>query len=163
LTELENGARILEVGGGILALSIQLASEGFEVTSVEPVGSGFSDIQYLMDTFKKIAHNEKVKFDLLNLPIEECVFDQKFDFIFSINVMEHLEDSGLVFVSLASLLKPTAKYRFFVQIMTFPTNPTLENGSLSAKTSHSTSKKLELLRRVSPLTNKKHYMHFLIL
>lgn len=100
-----------------------MASEGFEVTSVEPVGSGFSDIRYLMDTFKKIAHNEKVKFDLLNLPIEECAFDRKFDFIFSINVMEHLEDPGLVFVSLASLLKPTAKYRFFCPNYDFPYEP----------------------------------------
>jgi 2-polyprenyl-3-methyl-5-hydroxy-6-metoxy-1,4-benzoquinol methylase len=44
LNKLNSGAQILEVGGGILALAVQLASEGFMVTTVEPVGEGFTGI-----------------------------------------------------------------------------------------------------------------------
>ena len=55
LKELNVGAEILEVGGGILALSIQLASEGFKVTTVEPVVEGFTGIAYIMKVFLDIA------------------------------------------------------------------------------------------------------------
>ena len=55
LIELDSGAEVLEVGGGILALAIQLASEGFKVTSVEPVGEGFSGCSFIMSIFSKIC------------------------------------------------------------------------------------------------------------
>ena len=58
LLKLKSGAKILEIGGGILALASQLASEGFKVTSVEPVGGGFSGISFIMRTFSEITKNE---------------------------------------------------------------------------------------------------------
>ena len=54
LTELNPDAEILEVGG-ILAITIQSASEGFKVTSVEPVGEAFSGISFIMNVYKKIS------------------------------------------------------------------------------------------------------------
>ncbi|MEJ0009457.1 MAG: hypothetical protein WDN72_02370 [Alphaproteobacteria bacterium] len=42
LGNLPRGASILEVGGGALLLSCQLAREGFAVTAVDPLGDGFS-------------------------------------------------------------------------------------------------------------------------
>lgn len=45
LKNLQIGASILEIGGGILALSFQLSREGFRVSTVEPIGSGFGPIE----------------------------------------------------------------------------------------------------------------------
>lgn len=123
LIKLDSGAEILEVGGGILALAIQLASEGFKVTSVEPVGEGFTSIGYIMKIYTEIAKNENLKFNLVESPIEECRFNHKFDFIFSINVMEHLKDPYLVLIKIVDFLASEGKYRFFCPNYDFPYEP----------------------------------------
>ena len=123
LIELNPRAEILEVGGGILALAIQLASEGFKVTTVEPIGEGFAGISFIMNIFTEIARKEDLSFNLIKLPIEECKFDQKFDFIFSINVMEHLHDPYSVLLQLVKNLQAVGKYRFFCPNYDFPYEP----------------------------------------
>ena len=123
LIELDSGAEVLEVGGGILALAIQLASEGFKVTSVEPVGEGFTDIAYIMKIFAEIGKDENLKFNLVESPIEDCRFNHKFEFIFSINVMEHLKDPYLVLIKIVDFLASKGKYRFFCPNYDFPYEP----------------------------------------
>jgi len=123
LNELNSQAEILEVGGGILALAIQLTYEGFSVTTVEPVGEGFTGISFIMDVFMEIAKDENLVFDLIQSPIEECEFDQKFDYIFSINVMEHLKNPYSVLLQMVSTLKSGGTYRFFCPNYDFPYEP----------------------------------------
>lgn len=123
LNELNSGAQILEVGGGILALAVQLASEGFVVTTVEPVGEGFTGISFIMDVFMEIAKDENLVFNVLQSPIEDCQFDHKFDFIFSINVMEHLKNPYPILLQMVSTLKNGGKYRFFCPNYDFPYEP----------------------------------------
>lgn len=123
LTDLKPGAEILEVGGGILALAIQLASEGFKVTTVEPVGEGFNGISFIMKVFSNIAIQENVTFKLIESPIERCIFETKFDFIFSINVMEHLNEPFLVLNQIKGILKKGGEYRFFCPNYDFPYEP----------------------------------------
>ena len=123
LIELDSGAEILEVGGGILALGIQLASEGFKVTSVEPVGEGFTGISFIMDTFLEIARKENLSFTLIKSPIEDCKFNYIFDFIYSINVMEHLKDPYSVLLQMVTNLRKGGKYRFFCPNYDFPYEP----------------------------------------
>lgn len=123
LMELDFGADILEVGGGILALAAQLASEGFKVTTVEPVGEGFTGISFIMDIFLKIASQEEVFFTLIDCPIEDCSFECEFSFIFSINVMEHLNDPFSVLNQIKGILRPGGKYRFFCPNYDFPYEP----------------------------------------
>ncbi len=123
LIELNPEAEILEVGGGILALATQLASEGFKVTSVEPVGEGFSGISFIMNTFIEISKKENLTYSLIQSPIEDCIFDHKFDFAFSINVMEHLQNPYSVLNQIIELIKINAKYRFFCPNYDFPYEP----------------------------------------
>jgi 2-polyprenyl-3-methyl-5-hydroxy-6-metoxy-1,4-benzoquinol methylase len=123
LNELKDKAKILEVGGGILSLAVQLASEGFTVTTVEPVGGGFGGIPFMMEIFTEIARNEGLEFDLLATPIEDCKFDNSFDFIFSINVMEHLENPYSVLMQLIEVLNKEGRYRFFCPNYDFPYEP----------------------------------------
>lgn len=123
LVILNPGAEILEVGGGILMLAIQLASEGFKVTTVEPVGQGFSGISYIMNISSEIARKEDLSLTLIESPIEDCRFAHKFDFIFSINVMEHLNDPFLVLKQIRIILKPDGQYRFLCPNYDFPYEP----------------------------------------
>lgn len=123
LNKLNSGAQILEVGGGILALAVQLASEGFTVTTVEPVGEGFTGISFIMDVFIEIAKDENLVFNVIQSPIEDCEFDHKFDFIFSINVMEHLKNPYPVILQMVSTLENGGKYRFFCPNYDFPYEP----------------------------------------
>jgi len=123
LIELDSGAEILEIGGGILALAIQLASEGFRVTTVEPVGEGFTGISFIMDIYSEIARIEDLVFTLIQSPIEDCTFNHRFEFIFSINVMEHLNDPFLVLNQIQGFLKKGSKYRFFCPNYDFPYEP----------------------------------------
>jgi SAM-dependent methyltransferase len=123
LVELKPEAQILEVGGGILALALQLTSEGYGVTSVEPVGEGFSDISYIMDVFIGIAEKEDLEFELIKSPIEDYALNHKFDFIFSVNVMEHLKDPYSVLRQLDRGLNSGGKYRFLCPNYDFPYEP----------------------------------------
>ncbi len=123
LLEISEGAEILEVGGGVLALTIQLASEGYRLTTVEPVGEGFAEIEFIMGIFLDIAKKENLDFNLLQFPIEDCEFNRKFDFVFSINVMEHLKDPFSVILRMVEVLTPKGKYRFFCPNYDFPYEP----------------------------------------
>jgi 2-polyprenyl-3-methyl-5-hydroxy-6-metoxy-1,4-benzoquinol methylase len=123
LKHLNKKSEILEVGAGILALSIQLASEGFEITAVEPVEKGFDEISILMTQFRKIAQEEKISLKVLKKPIEECVLTNDFDLIFSINVMEHLRNPQKVILELTKNLKTGGIYRFLCPNYDFPYEP----------------------------------------
>jgi 2-polyprenyl-3-methyl-5-hydroxy-6-metoxy-1,4-benzoquinol methylase len=123
LSHLKPESEILEVGGGILALSIQLSAEGYRVTTVEPIGDGFGDIAYILKIFLNVAKKEAREIKFLGLPIEEYSFEEQFDFAFSINVMEHLNDPYEVLIRLVKSLKPGGTYQFFCPNYDFPYEP----------------------------------------
>lgn len=123
LNKMDVDSEILEVGGGMLALTVQLASEGFRVTTVEPVGEGFSNMAYLMNLYLKIAETENIRFDFINAPIENSRFQKKFDYIFLINVMEHLKNPYSVVIHLMKYLSNSGKIRFFCPNYDFPYEP----------------------------------------
>jgi 2-polyprenyl-3-methyl-5-hydroxy-6-metoxy-1,4-benzoquinol methylase len=161
LIELDSGAEILEVGGGILALAIQLASEGFKVTTVEPVGEGFSDISWIMEIYSCIAEQENIDYLLIEEKIENCSFDGKFEFIFSINVMEHLHNPYEVITQLSNSLTTLGKYRFLCPNYDFPYEPhfakwiwSRRKGSFYLKLSRASHSK-DLYRSLNFITVKK--------
>jgi 2-polyprenyl-3-methyl-5-hydroxy-6-metoxy-1,4-benzoquinol methylase len=123
LLHIGQNARVLEVGGGILALAVQLASEGYRITTVEPVGDGFTGISWIMDKFSLIAKRENLTINLLQSQIENCTFEEEFTFIFSINVMEHLSNPYSVLVQLSQLLENNGFYRFICPNYDFPYEP----------------------------------------
>ena len=123
LLELPDGAEILEVGGGILALAVQLASEGFEITTVEPVGDGFGEIPFIMQKYLALAQHENLSIKLIDLPIEQCAFAKKFNYIFLINVMEHLQDPYLTLIQITDMLEHQGEYRFICPNYDFPYEP----------------------------------------
>lgn len=78
--------KILEVGGGIHLLSTFLYDRGYHITSIEP-GNFIFFVERLRENILK-------ELDLKNIytcKLEEFNTEEKYDFIFSINVLEHTE------------------------------------------------------------------------
>lgn len=120
IRHLPKGAKLLEVGGGIMLLSCQLASEGYDVVAVEPTGDGFSAFEKLRAIIMELA---AVKPRMVTCGIEAFVSDEKFTYAFSINVMEHVNDAELAISRVSAVLAPRAVYRFFCPNYLFPYEP----------------------------------------
>jgi len=108
---------ILEVGGGIHLLTSFLNQE-YKITSVEPGGfTGFTD-EIRSQVIKK--NNLKV----YTTTLEEFKTNEKFDFIFSMNVLEHTKNITEHLNSCLKLLKDDNSI-IFIQCpnYTFPFEP----------------------------------------
>ena len=92
-----------------------------------------------MKVLSEIAQSENLKFSLIESPIEDFEYDHKFDFIFSINVMENLKDPYSVLIQMNSALKFGGKYRFFCPNYDFPYEPHFGKWIFSRKTQYFTS------------------------
>ena len=92
LKEIAKGSNILEVGGGSLALAVQLASEGYEVTVIEPVGAGFQPLHFILSEYLKISNESDFPMKFFDTDLESFSSNQVFSMAFSINVFEHVEN-----------------------------------------------------------------------
>jgi 2-polyprenyl-3-methyl-5-hydroxy-6-metoxy-1,4-benzoquinol methylase len=77
---------ILEIGGGLHILSSYLQEQGYKITTIEP--GDFTS--YIIQLRKNIIEVLKPT-NLFNNYLENYNTDKKFDLIFSINVLEHVE------------------------------------------------------------------------
>lgn len=123
LQSLSKNSEIMEVGAGILSLATQLASEGYKVTAIEPAAIGFSSIEFILQKYLEQSKNENVSFSFVNKQVELCNFDHHFDFIYSINVMEHLQNPYQVIIDLCQNLTYSGKYQFYCPNYNFPYEP----------------------------------------
>jgi hypothetical protein len=114
---LHKDKKILEVGGGIHLLTSFLHQD-YDITSIEPGGfAGFTD-----ELRNKILDQQKLK--VHTITIEKFSTDANFDFIFSMNVLEHADDFKQHIISCMNLLKDEYSL-LFVQCpnYTFPFEP----------------------------------------
>jgi SAM-dependent methyltransferase len=99
---LRHGSRILEVGSGLGLLSGYLKSLGFDVTPIEPCANGF-------DLFAKILAvlvGRNLSPPVLGIKAEELSLEAHggFDFIYSVNVLEHIPDLEEALAGMARVL-----------------------------------------------------------
>ncbi len=83
---LNHEIKILEVGGGLHLLSSYLLKQGYNITSIEPGGFSFY-VDKLRKNILNILDNENT----YTTSLEDFDTKDKFDLIFSINVLEHTE------------------------------------------------------------------------
>ena len=116
---LDKDKKILEVGGGIHLLTSFLHQD-YDITSIEPGGfTGFTD-----ELRNKILDQHKLK--VHTTTVETFTTDSKFDFIFSMNVLEHTDDIKQHIISCMNLLKD--EYLSSAPIIPFPLNHIFING-----------------------------------
>jgi SAM-dependent methyltransferase len=120
---LDPGARIIEVGAGSLLLSCQLVNEGFEVTALEPTGLGFSHFEQLRKLVRCRAEALGHLPRIVDLSAEDFAETGRYDFAFSVNVMEHVNDVPRVMANIVNCLVAGANYRFTCPNYLFPYEP----------------------------------------
>jgi len=133
ITLLKPGARILEVGAGAFLLSCQLVREGFEVTALEPTGSGFSHFEQLRQLVRDRAESLGCLPRVVDRPAEDFEEKDGYDFAFSVNVMEHVNDVPAVMANIAACLVAGASYRFTCPNYLFPYEPHFNIPTLFSK------------------------------
>ena len=121
ITALSKDANILEIGSGIGILSNQIAKLGFKnITCVEPDAKGFGNmwrISEFVDAHPNYIGNNITKYHDV---IEKLDAFQEFDFVFSFNVMEHVNQPSAVLNHIYKLLSPRGEYYFICPNYIFP-------------------------------------------
>lgn len=133
LRKLRPGSSVLEIGAGSFLLSCQLVREGFAVTSLEPVGEGFSHFDRMREIVLEEARRMGCCPAILHQTAETLDISGCFDYAFSINVMEHVNDVELVLVRVAEALSAGATYRFTCPNYLFPYEPHFNIPTLISK------------------------------
>jgi SAM-dependent methyltransferase len=133
LKELPRGSLLLEVGAGAMILSCQLIREGFSVSALEPTGTGFSHFERLRCLVLECASTLNCKPSYIQTAAEDLDSKSIFDFAFSVNVMEHVNDVGNVLERVGTSLKLGAKYRFTCPNYYFPYEPHFNIPTLFSK------------------------------
>jgi SAM-dependent methyltransferase len=120
---LASGSKVLEVGSGSNILAAQVASTGMVVTAIEPSGQGFSIMNILGERVCQYAIHHGVVFEIRNISGEDFIEFEKFDYAYSINVMEHVSEKEKVLDNVLASLKVNATYHFICPNYGFPFEP----------------------------------------
>lgn len=134
LSVLPHGAAILEVGAGCMLLSCQLVREGYDVTALEPGGSGFSHLSKLRSLVMERAAAMNCMPSIVDRRVEDLSVRDGFDYAFSINVMEHVDDIQASLVAICDAVKSGGACRFTCPNYLFPYEPHFNMPTLWSKT-----------------------------
>lgn len=119
LLKLKKPVRALEVGGGVGLLSLFAGTEVRSVVSLEPESSGFEK----MSTFRKVildAWTGKTKPEFKKCFLHEMLSEDTFDFIYCINVLEHVPEPEKLMGEIYARLEPGGMAWFVLPNYAFP-------------------------------------------
>ena len=123
IQRLPPASRVLEIGAGPQVLTCKVSSQNVTVTAIEPFGQGFSIMRELGNMVSVIAGEQDIKYDFIETNGESFVKPQYFDFAYSINVMEHVDDVNLVLENVIASLRNGGQYHFVCPNYAFPFEP----------------------------------------
>lgn len=120
---MQPGSVIMEGGAGLLLLSGYLASRGEKIHALEPIASGFSHFRDMQDAVR--VHYEKIglKLNLSDSPIVNYSNTESFDYVYSINVFEHIADVEQGLSNAYLSLKHGGSLRVYCPNYHFPYEP----------------------------------------
>jgi len=120
---LRPGQRILEIGSGIGALGHFLAGQGLDICGIEPAGSGFDLMDRLARHVDEVAGGSGFRVDDREAKDLNPDVDGQFDLIFSVHVLEHIDDLEAAFFAMNSVLKPGGRMVHLCPNYRFPYDP----------------------------------------
>lgn len=123
LNALQPGSSIMEVGAGLLLLSGYLASRGMKIYALEPIAGGFSHFRELQNAVMIFYEKIGLKLNLIESPIERFSDTECFDYVYSINVFEHISDAELGLSNAYLSLKIGGGLRVYCPNYHFPYEP----------------------------------------
>jgi SAM-dependent methyltransferase len=120
---LPQGAAVLEIGAGLLLLSGYLSRRGYRIHALEPIAAGFSHFQLLQDAVTAYYEKVGLRLSRIELPIENYTNNGYFDYVFSINVFEHIQDVERGLSNAYLSLKHQRGLRIYCPNYNFPYEP----------------------------------------
>lgn len=126
-------SRVLEVGSGAMILSCYLVHQGFNVYALEPIGTGFSHFSKLRALMLAFAKENDCLPVVIDSKVEELKEQDSFDYAFSVNVMEHIDNVELGLDRICDSIKDGAVYRFTCPNYLFPYEPHFNIPTLFSK------------------------------
>jgi 2-polyprenyl-3-methyl-5-hydroxy-6-metoxy-1,4-benzoquinol methylase len=133
LSHLAPGAEIMEIGAGMLLLSGYLAQKGFRVHALEPIGEGFSLLRTLQSAVLRHYENNGVQLKLIESAVENISDAERFDYVFSINVFEHIGNIERGLVNSYLSLRVGGVLRVYCPNYLFPYEPHFNIPTLVSK------------------------------
>jgi SAM-dependent methyltransferase len=114
-----NVQRIAEVGSGIGLVAEAVGRLGYDVEAFEPESAGFGEISALANP---VVTKGKGSTRYFNRALDPRI-DGPYDFIYSINVLEHVADHRSFLVDIFSCLKPGGRAFLVFPNYSFPYEP----------------------------------------
>lgn len=103
--KIEPGLKMLEIGAGLCLFSLFLRKQGYDITALEPSAGGFGKFEMakriILDAYADL--NLRV-FEFPAHNLSTC--NDKFDLIFSNNVLEHIPNFEETWLGMCAALKP---------------------------------------------------------
>ena len=124
VSSLKRGSHLIEVGSGIGLLSLHLASMGFEVTAFEPQSSGFNQMNAMRSLIFKNWKPPIPQVEFREEILEQVTKLKKMaDYIFAINVIEHVHDYENLIAHVIKAKTPKATFRIICPNYSIPYEP----------------------------------------
>lgn len=120
LSRLNPQDSIIEIGGGAMLLACFLRKRGYNITVLEPVGSGFSHFSTLQQLVLAYADAHDIRPSILPCKAEDLQVTDSFRFAYSINVMEHVDDVHIALRNVYRALTQDGEYHFLCPNYQFP-------------------------------------------
>jgi cyclopropane fatty-acyl-phospholipid synthase-like methyltransferase len=124
VANLTSGSYLIEIGSGIGLLSLHLASLGFEVTAFEPQSSGFNHMNEMRSLISENWIPPAPQVDFREAILEqETKLEKLADFVFAINVIEHVHDYEDLIRQAIKAKTPNAVLRIICPNYSIPYEP----------------------------------------
>jgi hypothetical protein len=124
---LPSGSHLVEIGARIGLQALKIADKGYEVTAFEPEASGFTEMHLMREV---IISNWVGKIPTVNF-IDHYIdatteLDRPADYMFAINVIEHVPEYEQLIVNALRLKSESATLRLICPNYAIPYEPHLE-------------------------------------
>jgi cyclopropane fatty-acyl-phospholipid synthase-like methyltransferase len=127
LSSMSPRSHLVEVGSGIGLLAMNLAAKSFEVTAFEPQASGFTDMHKMRDHITANWPGAIPQVDFRDTLIDNSTrLDRPADYIFAINVIEHVSDYKVLISDALKLKTSNGVMRIICPNYAIPYEPHLE-------------------------------------
>jgi hypothetical protein len=127
VSKLPSGSHIVEIGAGIGLLALNLANRGFEVTAFEPEANGFTEMHAMREVILSNWVGEIPTVNFIDHYIDATTeLDKPADYMFAINVIEHVPEYEQLIVNVLKLKAESATLRLICPNYAIPYEPHLE-------------------------------------